>query len=273
MTGPAPAERSAEPGPARTEAGRQPSPRVAGRVRLDVVLTADAVEGDHVRGATVLVVVVLRASTTMIAALTQGAAAIVPVASPDDARRRAAAIGPDALLAGERDGEQIAGFDLGNSPLAASADRVRGRVVVFTTSNGTRALLAARPAAAVGIAAFVNLSAAVAWAAAAPRDVTVVCAGERGRVSVEDRVCAGLLVDRLVARVPGAAVSETAAAAAAVARSYENDVGRLALDSPWARRLAGRGHGPDVAACLALDTTALVPVYLADVDKVVSSPR
>jgi 2-phosphosulfolactate phosphatase len=273
VTAPAPAERSAEPVTASTDAARPPSPSAARRRRLDVVLTADAVEGERLRGATVLVVDVLRASTTMIAALRQGAAAIVPVATPDDARRRAAALGDGALLAGERDGERIAGFDLGNSPLETSADRVRARVVIFTTSNGTRALLAARPAAAVGIAAFVNLSAAVAWADAATGDVTVICAGERGRVSVEDRVCAGLLVERLRGRVAGAEVSETAAAAAAVARPYANDVSRLALDSPWALRLAGRGHGPDVAACLTLDTTALVPVYLADVDKVVSRPR
>src|SRR3989442_10813079 len=129
-------------------------------MRIDVVLTADEVVADHVRDSTVLVIDVLRASTTMIAALAGGAAAIVPVAEPAEALRRAAAIGNGTLTAGERHGERIAGFDLGNSPVEVAARDIRLRTIVFTTSNGTRALLAARHAPAVGIAAFVNLSAA-----------------------------------------------------------------------------------------------------------------
>ncbi|PYN56350.1 MAG: 2-phosphosulfolactate phosphatase, partial [Candidatus Rokuibacteriota bacterium] len=137
-------------------------------MRVDVVLTADAVVPARLAGATVLVVDVLRASTTIIAALAAGCAGVTPVADPVEARRRAAAHG--ALLAGERRGEPIAGFDLGNSPLEFTRERVGGRTVVLTTSNGTRALLAAREASAIGIAAFVNLTAAGDWAVAEGRD-------------------------------------------------------------------------------------------------------
>jgi 2-phosphosulfolactate phosphatase len=237
-------------------------------VRLDVVLTADAVAPGQLGGATVLVVDVLRASTTIIAALSAGCPAVTPVADAREARRRGGAAG--ALLAGERRGEPIDGFDLGNSPLEYRADRVRGRSVVMTTSNGTRALLAAREARAVGVAALVNLSAAAGWAAAEGRDVVVLCAGERGRRSLEDHVCAGLLVERVRAAAPAAASSAAALEALAQGRQYAGDVTRLAADSPWARHLAASGRGADVAACLLLDTTALVPRYLASVDKIVS---
>lgn len=237
-------------------------------MRLDVVLTADEVVPAALGGATVLVVDVLRASTTIIAALAAGCAGITPVGDPAEARRRAAADG--ALLAGERRGDPIMGFHLGNSPLEFTPDRVGGRTVVLTTSNGTRALLAARGARAIGIAAFVNVSAAAGWAAAEARDVVVLCAGERGRRSLEDHVCAGLLVEGVRARAPGAAASPAALAAAAEGRRYGGEVARLAVDSPWARRLGASGRGADVTACLALDTTALVPRYLPGVDKVVS---
>ncbi|MBI2218479.1 MAG: 2-phosphosulfolactate phosphatase [Candidatus Rokubacteria bacterium] len=239
-------------------------------VRVEVIPTADAVDPEALGGAAVLIVDVLRASTTIITALAHGAAAVVPVAGPSDARLRAGAFDDGgAIVAGERGGEMVPGFDLGNSPVAFASERVRGRTVVFTTSNGTRALLAARRAAAVGIAALVNASAASAWAEAQARDVVIVCAGERGRSSLEDTVCAGLLVERLPGTTPTAAARE----AVTTARRYGADVGRLAVDSRWARHLDAAGHGLDVAACLALDTTAVVPVYLPDVDKVVLAPR
>lgn len=243
-------------------------------MRVDVVPTAEAAGSAALAGVSVLVVDVLRASTTIVAALRSGCAGVVPVADPDEARRRAAAAPPgQALLAGERKGEPIAGFDLGNSPLDVTPERVRGKTLILTTSNGTRALLAARPAARMAVAALVNLTAVTAWALEAGADVTVLCAGERGEVSLEDRVCAGLLVEGVLREAPGAAVSGPAAEAAALGRSYGKDVGRLAQDSSWARHLVRRGRGADVAACLALDTATLVPIYLRDVDKIVAGPR
>jgi 2-phosphosulfolactate phosphatase len=243
-------------------------------VRIDVVPTAEAAVVARLRGSTVLVVDVLRASTTIIAALANGCAAVVPATDPEEARRRAAAFPAGAvLIAGERRGEPLRGFDLGNSPLEFTRERVAGRTVVLTTSNGTRALAAARGAGAVGVAALVNLGAAARWARAGGRDVTVLCAGERGAPSLEDQVCAGLLVERLLDGSGEAVPTEAARAALAAARPYGADVARLARDSGWARHLAARGRGGDVAACLALDTTTLVPVFLADVDKVVAGPR
>jgi 2-phosphosulfolactate phosphatase len=207
----------------------------------------------------------------MIVALGNGCAGIVPVATPADALARARAMGPTALVAGERKGEMIAGFDLGNSPLEVTPERVGGRTLVFTTSNGTAALLAARRAPAVAIAAFVNLGAAVAWALAEGRNVTVVCAGERGGVSLEDQVCGGLLVDGLLRDEPRAELTETAREALGVGRGYGKAVARLAQDSPWARHLSLAGRREDVTACLALDTTTLVPVW--NIDKVVVGSR
>lgn len=236
-------------------------------MQVDVAPTAEAVGPAGLAGRAVLVVDVLRASTTIVTALANGCAGVVPVPDPETARRRQAEV-PGALIAGERRGEPLAGFDLGNSPLEFTAARVAGRCVIFTTSNGTRALLAARAAAAVAVAALVNLSAAAAWARAQGRDVTVACAGERGGRSLEDWVCAGLLAERL-ADGPGAVLSEAGREAVAAARPYAGDVGRLGQDSAWALHLRAAGRGDDVTACLRVDTCALVPVYRADVDKIV----
>jgi 2-phosphosulfolactate phosphatase len=239
---------------------------------VDVALTPAALPPATLAGATALVVDVLRASTTMVTALAHGCRAVLPVAEVEEARRRARDL-PGALLAGERGGDPPAGFDLGNSPLEFTSERVGGRSIVFTTSNGTRALLAARPAAAVAVAAFVNLTAVADWALGRGGDLVVVCAGELGGRSLEDETCAGLLVARVLDSEPGAVASPAAAEAAGAARSYAKDLARLAEDAPHARHLAAHGRGSDVTACLTLDRFTVVPVYRADVDKVVSPYR
>jgi 2-phosphosulfolactate phosphatase len=239
---------------------------------VDVAYTPAALPAAALAGATALVIDVLRASTTMVTALGHGCLALLPVAEVQEARARARAL-PGALLAGERGGDPPEGFDLGNSPLEFTPERVGGRTIVFTTSNGTRALLAARTASAVAVAGFVNLTAAADWALDQGRDVVVVCAGELGTRSVEDETCAGLLVDRVLSVEPGAVAAPAAAEAAGAARPYAKDLARLAQEAPHARHLASHGRGRDVAACLTLDVFTLVPVYRADVDKVVSPHR
>jgi 2-phosphosulfolactate phosphatase len=239
-------------------------------VRIDVAPTAEAVVPHELGGVTALVIDVLRASTTIITALANGCRAIVPVADPLDARRRAGERWSDGVLvAGEQRGEPIPGFDLGNSPVEFGTVQLRGKTVFFTTSNGTRALLAARAAEAIGVAALVNVTAAAAWAAAGGRDVAILCAGSRGARSLEDLTCAGLLVDRILAATPGAVLTDAAREALDTGRRYVGDVGRLKRDAPWARRLIAAGRSADVDACLRLDTTTLVPRYVPNVDKIV----
>jgi 2-phosphosulfolactate phosphatase len=229
-------------------------------MHVHVALSPAEFAGAPLERRTALVVDVIRASTTVVAACVAGCRRIVPV------RDRAAALGAaDALgatgvlLAGERDGETIAGFDLGNSPLEYTADRVSGRTVVLTTTNGTAAMLEARRAAGAGVAALTNLEAAARWAAAQGRDVTVLCAGEGGQLSLEDAVCAGLLVEALAGAGCSMKPSDAATAARRAASFYAVRLEHLAQDSGWARRLVRRGRAADVAACLTLAGLAQVP--------------
>ncbi len=210
---------------------------------------------------TALVVDVLRASSTVVAAFAAGCAAVIPVATPAEARERAATMGPPApMLVGEQDGLAIPGFDLGNSPLECTKARVGGRTLVLTTTNGTAAMLKAREAADACVGALSNVSAAAAWARRQGRDVTVLCAGEKGRFCLEDAVCAGLIAERLLRGSGEAKLSDAARAAWALGRLYGPRLDRLRRDSAWARTLAARGRGADLDACLALDSAAMVPI-------------
>ena len=109
----------------------------------------------------------------------------------------AARVGENVVLGGERQGVRIEGFDLGNSPTEYSPASVGGRTVVFTTTNGTRAMLRCRQAREVLLAAFANRSAVLA-ALAREQFVHIVCAGTGGFITREDTLVAGSLVAGLI---------------------------------------------------------------------------
>ncbi len=226
---------------------------------IDVALTLEEVRGIPLAGVTAVVLDVVRASTTIVAALAGGALAVVPVATPDEARalRREGDTGP-VLVGGERGGAPPPGFDHGNSPAEYTPDRVRGRTVVFTTTNGTRALLALAGARRIAVGGFVNAAAVARWASAEPGDVLLVCAGERGRFCLEDAVCAGLLVSRLA--TAGRRQTDAARAARALWERYADDLGAMLADATWAQALVGQGRGSDLPLCVALDVHGVVPV-------------
>jgi len=160
---------------------------------------ADDVLPEALAGASVVVIDVLRASTTIVYALAAGATEILPCLEVEAACKLAATLPPgQVLLGGERLGLPIEGFDLGNSPREYTVARVRGCSIVFTSTNGTRALERCRLAERVFLGAFVNLS-AVARAVTTAERLHLVCAGTRGEVSEEDTLLAGALVDRFEA--------------------------------------------------------------------------
>lgn len=226
---------------------------------IDVALTLEEVRGMPLAGVTAVVLDVVRASTTIVAALAGGARAVIPVATPDEAR----ALGRDrkvapVLVGGERGGAPPPGFDHGNSPAEYTPDRVRGRTVIFTTTNGTRALLALDGARRIAVGGFVNAGAVASWLAAEPGDALLVCAGEKGRFCLEDAVCAGLLVSRL-ADGEGA-LTDAARAARALWERYGGDLGAMLADAAWAQALVGQGRGADLPLCVARDVYGVVPV-------------
>lgn len=198
---------------------------------------------------------VLRWSTTCVAALANGALGVEAFATPEAARLRAAEIG--ALTAGERAAHRIAGFDLGNSPLECTPARVAGRVICATTTNGTRALLAARDVHDVFVAGFVNLTATLTAIRALPahggsgargdvdhardaRGVHIICAGSEGHVSAEDSACA------------------LALAAALEGREHALDLAALAREAPHANTLRAAGYAEDVVFALRQDSLPVV---------------
>jgi 2-phosphosulfolactate phosphatase len=144
------------------------------------------------RGGVAIVIDVLRATTVMVHALASGCQAIMPCLEIEEARALAESLGRDrTILAGERRGEPIEGFDLGNSPSTFTPEVCAGKTVVMTTTNGTKAILACLEAERVLVAGFVNRSATIGAASATGLPMHFVCSGTDGMVSLEDSLLAG----------------------------------------------------------------------------------
>jgi 2-phosphosulfolactate phosphatase len=208
-------------------------------------------------GSAVIVIDVFRASTTIAAALAGGARFVLPVADVEQAMKLAEPYADsEVLLGGERECQRIEGFQLGNSPREYTREVVAGKVIVFTTTNGTQALAAAKDAAAVLIGSFVNFS-AVADAVAGHDSVTILCAGNNGRLSLEDFACAGGLVHRLAKGE--SQLNDAALAARAAYKNLKTDLGRNLTATEHALRLAELGFRADLDFALKVDSVPVVP--------------
>jgi len=210
-------------------------------------------EGAVASGATAIIVDVLRATTTLTVARHHGAGVIVPAATVEQAFELRKAH-PGAWVCGERNGRKVEGFDRGNSPFEYMGEEVSGRTLIFASTNGSQAMLSARPAARRLLGAFVN-AAAVIEAVASSAAVAIVCAGKLGRFALEDAACAAWLVARLNER-GGEAANAAARYAAAIAPTTAAEVRAAVAGSTHGRYLTSLGapYARDVAFASQLDT-------------------
>lgn len=208
---------------------------------------------------------ILRATTSMIAALANGAEAVLPVSEIGEALNLARRH-PGALLAGERDGLRIRAaqtgsidFDLGNSPREFNAGTVRGKKIVMTTTNGTRALQSCKHASRVFAGSFLNLAAtARAVQQIAPKNLFVICAGTFEETAYEDTLAAGALCDSVWKTFESAA-TDAAHIAREIYLKANGDLLTAFAHSRNARRLLSRAElSQDVPFCAQRDTVELV---------------
>ena len=230
-------------------------------MRLDVYLTPGEVVPGDITDRTVVMLDILRASTSIVKALSEGAKSIYPVASIEEALRLANTFGrDDVLLCGERKCVRIQGFDLGNSPLEFTRNRVAGKTLVMTTTNGTYALSLTTGAARVLIGALPNLGAIVAEIARTGAEPVFLCAGRERHFALEDATVAGLMAARLMDAAPGDWVlNDGALASIALAREFgtRESVFRMAAGG---KSIIEAGLEEDLTFCAQTDTLNVLPV-------------
>jgi 2-phosphosulfolactate phosphatase len=144
-----------------------------------------------------VIVDIFRATSSICYGIENGAEAIIPVAEVDEciAYRDKHT---DFLLATERNGEVIAGFDFGNSPFSYTKEKVVGRTIVLTTTNGTHALHLSRSAKKIVIGSFLNLTSLCNWLKTQDENILLVCAGWKNNFNLEDTLFSGAVVEQLI---------------------------------------------------------------------------
>ena len=196
-----------------------------------------------------IVVDVLRATSTIAQALASGYRRVLCCAEIEEARALRAEL-PDALVGGERTAIRVPGFDVGASPREFLEPRAES--LILTTTNGTRAILAAAAACdEVILGSLLNLGAVVAAARERATDVEVLCAGFQGAFALDDAYCAGRIVERLDGERTDAAI-----AAAVVAASFPDAAAGLN-----ARTYGPAGLEEDIAWCARESVLDVVPRF------------
>ncbi|TWT87416.1 putative 2-phosphosulfolactate phosphatase [Pseudobythopirellula maris] len=244
--------------------------------KLEAHYLPQFVREEDLVGSVVVVIDLLRASTTIATALAAGAAEVRPYLEVGDVVRAAEQLSGESesplMLAGERGCQRIEGFHLGNSPSEYTAERVFGARLLFTTTNGTRALQHARLAERVAVGCVANLT-ALAESLQGAGSVALLCAGTNAHVSREDRLAAGAIAHRLEElegeprerSEPADAVlrewQELLTTARALGRSASEQLAVELRDTPGGKNLLKVGHDDDLIHCAQVDTLSVVPGF------------
>lgn len=231
-------------------------------MKISVIVSPAVVEELYFTGKNTVVIDVLRATSSMVYALMNGAREIVPVGSFEYAMKASSTIfGGQTLLAGERNTKKIDGFNLGNSPLEYGQKVVSGKGIVMFTTNGTKAIVKAKYSSNIFIASFLNLNAVAAHLLSLNDGVDILCSGRNGRLSLEDTVCAGKLIQLITASGVEAELDDSALTAVALAKSQGKNLKKMMLSSDHGKILIENGFADDITFCAKTNITDIIPVF------------
>ncbi len=231
--------------------------------RVRFFQSADRVNGADIEHSIAIVADVLRATSTIVTALANGCKSVIPVAEIDEARQTAARMPrKEIILGGERKGRRIDGFDFGNSPQDYTAESVSGKIVITTTTNGTKALVHAGHAKKTLVLSFLNMTAVANYVLSCDDDIALVAAGIYGEFSLEDSVCCGVLLQQLVGASPGQfKLDENAEYALRLAQKHNGRIDEMLHDSPHGDFLRKINYASDLAVCARVDSQPIVPTF------------
>ena len=229
-------------------------------MKIDVAFLPKDIAGLNLSNTVCIVLDIFRATTCIVTSIANGCKKMIPVLSIEEARLVAASQKEPALFAGERQSLKIEGCNFGNSPFEFSADKVQGQTIIMTTSNGTIAIKATEGAFHTLIGAFLNATAVCQKAKQYEKDIIIVCAGTDGMFSLEDTLCAGLLV-KLFSAEGEIVVTDSARGAMLLYSAAKDGLLETAIHSRNGKRLYDMNRIEDIAYCCQIDTVHIVPEY------------
>jgi len=241
-------------------------------MKIDVAFSAAPLDDIQLRDRNVIVIDVLRASTTIATALANGAREIIPVASIESAVKISGSLfGEVTLRGGERNGRRIEGFNLGNSPAEYDEATVKGKSIIFCTTNGSVAMAKSRYARRLAIGGFVNISVVVEYILREEKDFLLLCAGKWNGArsfSMEDSVCAGMIINEIVKNgKERPELTDASTAAVALHKAHGRSIQKMLRTSDHGKFLIEIGFADDLKHCGAVDSLDILPLQIGTVLK------
>lgn len=217
----------------------------------------------------VVVIDIFRATTSICYGIANGAEAIIPVSTIEDCLSYK---GKGHFLAAERNGQIVEGFDFGNSPFSYTEEKVKGKTIVLTTTNGTKALKDSIQAHEIIIGSFLNLSAVCNWLQNQTKDIILLCAGWKNQFCLEDTLFAGAVVEKL--KNSHLSLNDSAMAAQDLYMLAKADLPGYLSKSSHGERLKNLNIEKDIAFCLTVDSIDSVPILKGNrLVKMIQEPK
>jgi 2-phosphosulfolactate phosphatase len=232
-------------------------------MRVDMSFTADELEFHDRRNKIGVAIDVLRATSTVIIAFKNGCSSFTVILGIERAREAAKNHKEgEVLLGGALRGLKPKGFDLGNAPDEYSGEIIKGKHIIFASSNGVRAMHSMQDTGKVLLAAFLNISAVCNEINASNADVLIGCSGDFGQFSLADTVCAGMIIHRLTEIRSGKLQkSDSATVAEILYDIYKDDIRGMLFRSEWGQGLVQIGREKDIDTCAQIDVCSVVPKF------------
>lgn len=228
------------------------------KYRLEVCLSP-AIYPKHANDDNVVVVVdILRATSAICTAFHNGVHRIIPVSTVEEARAKK---DEGFMVASERDGYVLDFADFGNSPFNFTKEKVKGKEIVYSTTNGTRCINMANHSKAVTIGSFLNLTALSEWLIQQEAPVLIFCASWKDRFSLEDTIYAGALAEKLMNSGQFDSICDAVTASLDLWDIAKKDLNGYVLKAAQKGRLAEKGLDDCIEFCHQIDYTKVIPVY------------
>jgi 2-phosphosulfolactate phosphatase len=218
------------------------------------------------REAIVVIIDVLRASSAICTAFENGAKSIIPVAEVEEARTYKS---KGYLVAAERDGWVLDFADFGNSPFNFTSEKVWGKTIAYSTTNGTMVINLASSAYKTVIGCFLNISSLSGWLGKQDRDVILFCAGWKDKFNLEDTICAGAFAERLLSDSAFKTGCDSTYAAMDLWLLAKADPVKYIEKAAQRSRLREKGLDDCIEFCLKSDFTVKIPVIQNGILRVV----
>lgn len=228
-------------------------------MNIDVIISADNIKEEKIKGKTVIIIDILRATSVIVTALDNGCTEVIPVLNVEDAKAIVKENREKYILGGERNALKIEGFDFSNSPLDYTKKVAQDKILVMTTTNGTKAINGAVKGKNILIGAMINAKAVAHKAIELDNDLVIINSGTNGEFSIDDFICSGYIIDCILNEM-NAKLSDIAVTSHYIYEKNKDILGFLNKAKHYSI-LKNLGLIEDIKYCCTKDITNIVPEF------------